>query len=167
MDFSSSYSLVASAVAHWPTDWILIGALVAFVALDTIRSGSNRACALALALPIASILFSLVPHTFILEGVLKQFGSPLAQAICYVVLLVGVYILVHRMLFMYGDSSGSPLPALMTGAALAALFTVFWLQEPALGALWTFGDQVHLVFAESYRALWLLAGYALLAYSRS
>ena|SRR3989338_1656743 len=158
---------VVAAWAHWPTDWIIIGAFAAIVALDTIRAGANRASALAIAFPIATILYSAIPQTFALNTIAQQFNAPIAQIALFAVLLVITYILIHRILSFYGASSSSAIPAIVTGLAVAAVVVVFWLQIPPLQSIWHFGPQVSAVFAESYRFFWILAAYAALAFARS
>jgi hypothetical protein len=49
----SSTALVSQAtslISHWPIDWIILGAFAVLIGLDAIRSGSNRAASIALAL---------------------------------------------------------------------------------------------------------------------
>ena len=166
MDFSSGYSLVANALAHWPTDWIVLGAAAALLSLDALRSGPARAATLALVLPAALLLMQLLPRAAFVGSVIAGFDNAFKDLIIFSVISVLLYIVIHKIIFSFSDSDG-PLPALIAGVSAAIVLIVVWLQVPALGTLWHFGPQVQAVFAESYRFWWLLVAYAGLAFARS
>lgn len=156
----------SSLLAHWPIDWILIGACAAFIALDAVRSGSARAAALALALPATLLFLDALPHATLPEMVLKQLSTHAGQLIVFAVLFALLYIAIHRMIFGF-SGGGEVIQALITGLAATIVLVVVWLQVPALDSLWHFGPQVQAVFAESYRFWWLIVAYAALAFARN
>ncbi len=158
---------VSSFLAHWPTDWIIIGALAVFIALDTIRSGSNRALSFALALPLTVFIRELMSNAFVLGNLLQQLTAPYAQTILFIVAFIIVYLLIHRMIGFYGSSSNGPFSALIVGIACAVLATIVWIQTPSLFSLLQPGSQVQGVFAEGYRFWWMAAAYLALAFARS
>ena len=57
--------------SHWPTDWIILGALAAFIAFDSLRNGSARAATLAVVAPLALLLVNLLPQTIILGPIAR------------------------------------------------------------------------------------------------
>ncbi len=150
----------------FPIDWIVIAVFACVVALETFRAGSNRAAALALALPAALMVLAALPTAFFIGPMVSQFSGGMQGAVLFSVVLFGLFILIHKMFGFYGDSSGSFFQALIAGIATAAIAIVVWLQEPALQALWHFGPQVQAVFAEAYRFWWILLAYIALAVSR-
>ncbi len=162
MDFTAWGNLFA----HWPTDWILIGAFAAFAALDAMRSGSARAAALILSLPAALLLLQELPKAFFLGPLAAQVSSPFAQLAIFVALSVVLYIAAHRVIFTFSDGA-QPIQALITGLAAAIVLVIIWLQVPALHSLWHFGDQVQAVFGAAYRFWWLVGAYLGLAFARS
>lgn len=167
MDFSSGYTLVSNALTHWPTDWIIIGAVAALVAFDTLRNGGTRASALALALPAALYVLAALPKALFIGDVSKQFSTPLLQTVLFGIVFVALYVLTYRIIGFYSTSTGAPIEALLTGLAATAILLIVWLQVPSFDSLWHFGPQVHAVFAESYRFWWLGASYLALAFARS
>ncbi|MEK7509302.1 MAG: hypothetical protein AAB605_01160 [Patescibacteria group bacterium] len=163
MDFSA----VTGIITGIPFDWLALGGLAVLFALDSLRSGIGRACALALALPIAAFLFSFVEKTVILSGIEVLFSSPTAQAATFGAVSVASYLIVRRMALEYVESgTGEPIQALLAGVAATIVIIVVWLQVPALDALWHLNDSIAALFSESYRLLWLLGAYAALAFAR-
>lgn len=150
-----------------PIDWIILGVLGVIVAIDSLRSGIGRACAMALALPVAVLLYSLVEKTAVLGTVSALSSTPMAQAITFAVIAVVCYLLVRRMALEYVESgTGEPVQALLAGAAATVVFIIAWQQVPALQSLWHLSPQVSAIFSESYRLIWLLGAYLALAFAR-
>ncbi|OGG60010.1 hypothetical protein A2765_00910 [Candidatus Kaiserbacteria bacterium RIFCSPHIGHO2_01_FULL_56_24] len=150
-----------------PLDWIILGVLVILIALDSLRSGIGRACAIALALPVAVLLYSLVEKTAVLGTVSALSATPMAQAITFGVIAVVCYLLVRRMALEYVESgTGEPIQALLAGGATTIVFIIAWEQVPALQSLWHMSDRVNAIFSESYRLIWLLGAYVGLAFAR-
>ena len=162
-----STASISAFFLHVPTDWIIIGAFAIIVALDTIRSGSNRAVSLTLALPVALFVQESLSHAVLLGAALQQLTVAHADAIVFAVILVAVYLLTHRIIGFYSDSSGAPLSAVIVGVACAIIATLVWLQTPALFSLWNFGPNVQTIFGEAYRFWWLAGAYLALAFARS
>ncbi len=162
MDFNALETLTT----QWPTDWIIIGAFAAFMALDALRSGSTRAAALMLSLPAALLVTNALQGSFFLGPLSAQFTAPNAQAGIFVAIAIFLYLAVHRAIFSFSDSGGV-VQALIAGLAVAVVFVVVWLQVPALQSVWQLGPQVQAVFSETYRFWWLIASYVALAFVRS
>lgn len=167
MDFSSGYTLVANALSNWPTDWIIIGAIAAFAALDALRNGGNRAIALVLALPAALLALEALPNAAFVGTFSAQFSTRLLQALLFGIVFVALYVFTYRILGFWSGTSGGPMQALITGVAGAAVLTTVWISVPALDSFWTFGPQVHTVFGEAYRFWWLVLSFVGLAFARS
>ena len=164
---SSTFDFLRSGnlVEHWPTDWIVLGAIAALIALDALRSGSARAAALSIALPLTTLLTSLLPSAFLVGSFSAQ-TSPSVQAIIYNVLLVALFLFLHRIVYSFSDAGGV-LTALFSGIAAAVVLAVTWLQVPLFDSLWHVGPSMQAVFGEAYRFWWLLVAYAGLAFVRS
>jgi len=162
MDLSSFSSLAA----HWPVDWIIIGAFTALVAFDAFRNGSRRGIAISLAFPVTFIAYGYLDQTAIIAPILKTVSFPLEQNAIAIGMLVILFLLFSRMGgSFFGGSSGS-IQALITGIAAAIVAAVFWLQLAPLEALWHFGPSVAQVFGVSWRLWWLFGSYLALAFVR-
>ena len=150
-----------------PYDWLALGGLIVVVALDSLRSGIGRACAIALSLPLASILYALIEQTAFLKDVALLDSSPAAQLATFGVIALVTYLLVRRIALEYIDSgAGEPMQALLAGAAATAVLVIVWLQLPMSGEVWQLSDKVRAIFAEQYRLIWLLGSYLALAFAR-
>ena len=161
---TTSFSTI---VANWPTDWIILGAFAAITALDALRAGSSRAAALSLALPLAALSYGELSHTTPLSSFMNQFSAPIAQMVLFAILLAIFFILMTRIVGLWGDASEGPIQALIAGVACASVVTVVWLQIPTLDALWHFGPHIQTIFGPAYQLWWLLGAFAGLAYVRS
>ena len=136
------------------------------VVLDSLRSGTARATALAIALPFASFLTSLIPATAFIKDqtFITQGYGPL---IVFGVLFVVMYMLVRRMGIEHFESGrGEPIQSLLAAIAVSAALIVTWMHTPALSALWTLGEPFTSLFAEPYRLFWLLGAFLGLAFAR-
>ena len=153
--------------SSWPTDWIIIGAVAAFLALDALRSSGVRESALSLTLPATIFALGMLPQAIFIGSVSNQFSTPVLQAVLFGIMFVVVYVLVYRVIGLWSVGTGGPIEALIMGVGAAAVLVVVWLQVPALDSLWHFGPQVHAVFGEAYRFWWVAAAYLGLAFARS
>jgi hypothetical protein len=150
-----------------PYDWLALGGLIVVIALDSLRSGIGRACAIALALPIASVLYALVEQTAVVGGFALLDSSSLAKLATFGVMALAAYLLVRRMSLEYVESGqGEPIQALLAGGAATVVLVVVWLQLPMSGDVWQVSDNVRAVFAEQYRLIWILGSYLALAFAR-
>lgn len=149
-----------------PIDWFILGGILVLVGLDTLRSGIGRACALAVSLPLALFLHSLIDSTAFL-GTMGFLSSPSGSVGVFAALLIASYILVRRMGLDYIDGGmGQPVQALLAGVAVTAIFAIVWQELPLLDSLWHFDTQVSAIFAEQFRLFWLLGAYVALAFAR-
>lgn len=154
-------------LTHWPLDWTILGIFILLVFAENMRAGTNKATSLALALPVAYLLFQLIQNAALVSGVVGQFKEPIAQAALFGALTVLAFIFVHRTIGFFGGSYAGFLNAGIGAAALAIAVIVFWMFIPALDTLWHFGPQLQAVFGAAYRFWWLLAAYFALALVRS
>ncbi len=163
MDISAVQGMFTSI----PVDWILFGSIVLLVALDSLRSGIGRASSIALALPLAAVLYELLGKTAGLSTLPFLTSSPLIQGATFAVVALVTYLLVRRIALEYVESGvGEPVQALLAGCAATVVFIVIWLSVPVLDQLWPLSDRVHGLFTESYRLIWLLGAYLSLAFAR-
>src|SRR5262249_39920484 len=149
-------------LSDWSVDWPILGLIAALLSLESFSSGSTRTSSISIAFPIAWIIFQWLPATFLFATVLGQLATPQAQGAVFGLVFIGVYFVVHRMLFAFGSGSGDVPQALIAGIATTVIVLVFWIQTPGLKELWQFGSQVQLVFNESVRAWWLIGAFAAL-----
>ena len=163
MDSAALGSLFTQA----PVDWFIIGAVILAVALDALRSGTNRACALTLALPAVLMLFSASLREVSLGSLSIQLSSPMLRAIIFGALLIAIYLLIRRMFGSYDENGAGFMNATVAGIATVVVLITVWLQVPELQSLWHFGPTVQNVFNELYGPWWILGAYAALAFARS
>ena len=72
----SVFDTVIRFFTQLPVDWIVIGAFVIIAAFDCLRSGAKRVSTLALALPAAALVFSVLQNAAIIGDISRQFSSP-------------------------------------------------------------------------------------------
>jgi len=150
----------------WPVDWPILGLIAALLSLESFSSGSTRTSSISIAFPLTSIIFQWLPGTFLASAVMTQLTTPGAQSALFGLVFIGMYFVIHRMIFAFGSGSGDVPQSLISGIATTIIMVVFWIQTPGLKELWQLGPQVQLVFNESVRAWWLIGAFAALAYTR-
>lgn len=160
-------STFGNLLANLPADWIAIAAFAILVAFDSLRSGTSRAIALALAMPASILFFSLLQHAAVIGKFTAQFTSLSLQATLFGIVFAGTYILARRMAMRYSGNEGAVIQSVLAGAATAFVVVVLWLQVPALQSIWHLGAQVQNIFGEIYRFWWILGSYIALAAIRS
>ncbi len=152
--------------AHITTDWIIIFALVVFVAFDVLRSGSSRAVALSVAIPLSGLLAQSIAGAAFLGSFVQQFSTPILKTSLLVALAIASFLLMLRILDRFNGDEGRPIQSLAAGIATAAIILSVWTQNPEWGTIWKFGDQIQYAFGEAFRFWWLIGGYAVLALVR-
>ncbi len=158
---------VTGLFASVPVDFFILGGIVLVLAVDSMRSGIGRAAALAVALPLGLLLYSLVSKAVVLKDIEFLTSSSLVQAGTLAVIIVLSYLLVRRMGLEYVDGGlGEPVQSTLAAAAVSVIFAVVWLQMPALSDIWQFGPKIETVFSEAFRLPWLIGAYAALAFAR-
>lgn len=163
MDVSS----VTGAFTGVPYDWFALGGFLILVALDSLRSGIGRACAIALALPMAAWLYSLVPTSVGIGAVSVLDASPNMQLATFGVIAFITYLIVRRIALEYIESGrGEPIQAILAGGAATAVLIVVWLQLPMTDQIWQLSPSVEAAFSEQYRLFWLMGSYIALAFAR-
>lgn len=161
MDVSS----LSATFAHVPTDWIILFAVALLITLDALRSGASRAIALSLALPITYAVPVVLPKAAFLGTIIKPMSTGVPGAVIILIVLAVTTTLTYRISRDYNSASASQ--AIMAGVAATSLLAVFWLQIPALSALWHFSAPATTIFGAMYSLYILVGGYAVLAAVRS
>lgn len=143
----------------------LAGIIVVFV-LDALRNGIGRAASVALALPLALMLHTLLASAAFL-GELDVLQSGTGRIASFALVAACMYVLIRRMGLDYLDTgSGGFLYALLAGTAATVVCAVVWVHEPALTSLFEPSAQLAALVAESHRFWLLLSAYAALAFAR-
>ena len=163
MDFHA----LLNVVEHWPTDWIIIGALIVLISFEALRSGAGRAASLSLALPLSLFLYTYLAHTTVLESLFKQASSPLLQSVIFAALVMSAFVLTQRITASFGGMTGSLVQSLIAGTALTIILIIVWITMPVLQTLYVFGAQVQGIFGGGYSLWWLIACYIGIATARS
>ena len=159
-------AVLTAFAASVPLVWIILGALLILIAFDVLRNGASRACAVALALPGAVLLKSLLPSAFLIGDLTAELSTSVLDGVLFLILFASLYLLVRRMDRSYVGEGGQAIQALLCGAATVAILVVIWLQVPALVGLWQFGPGVAAIFGIEYAFWWLFGSYAVLAFLR-
>ncbi|MCR4325401.1 MAG: hypothetical protein NUV59_01170 [Patescibacteria group bacterium] len=158
---------LSTLLTQWPTDWIIVIALAALVALDALRGGSNRACAISIALPLSLLALASFEKAAFLAPFASQISAYASGSVLFFVMLVAFYFFSRRIIGFWSDSREGVIQALLAGLATTIIALVVWLQIPSLDTVWHFGPQIQNVFSEAYRFWWLLISFAALAFVRS
>ena len=156
---------VTGAFAHVPTDWIILFVVALLITLDAMRGGASRAIALSLALPVAYVSSLLLPKTVFLDSILKPFSTGTAGGFVMLGVIAILAFFMYRISRDYNSATG--VQATMAGLATTVILVVFWMQIPALSALWHFSAQASQIFGSAHAFFWLIGGYAVLSAVRS
>lgn len=156
-----------STLSQWPADWVILGTFAIIVAIDSIRSGSNRAVSLGIAFPLAYATLGTFAQAAFLGPLMAQLTSPYAGAVLFGALLIGYYACTRRIIGFFADTRRHTTQALLAAVACTGIAATVWLQVPALDVVWHFGSMVHMVFGQSFRLWWYLGSFAVFAYVRS
>ncbi len=162
MDFSAAQGLLNS----FPIHWFILGGFFVIIVLDSLRSGTARATALAVALPFAAFLSTLIPITAFIkdQAFIAQGRGPI---VLFVALFVIIYMLMRRMGLEHFESGrGEPIQSLLAATAVSSVLILTWVHTPSLNALWSLGEPFTGLFAEPYRLFWLLGAFLGLAFAR-
>lgn len=147
-------------------DWVIVAVVAVLLVFDCMRKGSGRAATLVFAALTASFTAQALTSAAYMRPVIAQLTTPSLQAGMFIGIFFFAYVLARRIFPDFGEDSANPLSALLGGLAATAILVVVWLATPQLSALWQFGSHVLAIFGEAYRFWWLLAGLALLSFSR-
>jgi hypothetical protein len=145
-----------------PLDWFILAIFCTIILIDALRGSTVRAAAVAIAFPIAAILFSYLADTAYLGAIAAAEGY--VPAIVFLGLTIGIFVFAYRMMG-WGDSVRPP-QAVMGAVGATVVAVSVWLSIDALEALWNFGPLLDSVFGDTYRLFWIVGGLALAALSR-
>lgn len=162
-----SLDAFAASAGSISVDWVIIGILIAVVCFDALRSGLGRTAALALAFPISSVLWEILPRTAVLGGLITDTFTAPMRFVLFALLFVAAYLALRRIIPWYGDAPGALFSAVLGTLAAVALALLFWIQTPVLDALWHFSPSIRVLFSEPYTFWWLLAALAAIAFARN
>ena len=152
--------------SFWPSDWIIITAVMLLVALESFRAGTARAAALGLSLPIALYLFEALQKAYLLSALLEKIPVSYGKAIIFAVLFVVVFFFVGRIISSF-DVGGGAVPAVLSSAAAVIFLILVWSQVSALHDVWHFGVAIETAFGDQFRFFWATGALGILAFARS
>jgi hypothetical protein len=156
---------VIAFLGHVSPGWIVLLALAALAFFDSIRGGTARTTALALAFPLSYVLLQFIPSALFMGDIAKQFSSSVAQGVLAAIVLGVSFVLLYRLTDNFASDTGF-LQALTGALGLMIMTALFWQLIPAFNTLWSPGAQFAAIFTEAYRLWWLLGSTVLLAVSR-
>lgn len=157
---------VTSFFSSLSIDWLILGAITIFVALDALRSGTGRAAAVLCALPASLLLWKALPSAFFVGNFIDGLPQSWGPLVVFVVIVVAMYVLSRQIIGDASSFSSGPLQALIAGVAVTAVLTVIWLQMPQLSNIWDFGQSIESLFAGKWSFYWLLASFGALGFAR-
>lgn len=158
--------MVSNFFTGVPIDWIVLAGLIFVLTIDSLRSGMGRAASLAIAFPLAAILFSLIGSAAFI-GNLGFIDSVTGAAVAFGALVIVAYVFGRRMGIDYMDSGiGQPVQSFLAAVAATAIIVLVWLGLPELHDLWFPEAQLQAIFADAYRLWWLLGAFAILIFAR-
>lgn len=155
--------------AHIATDWFILGIFAVLVLIDALRSGTRRATALSIALPLTVLFYADIPQTSLFDVIDKQFSSPIAQATVVGAIFLVLFIVLYRISGSFSSdyTGGLPLQSILAALASTAIVAVVCAELSPIQALWHFGPQAQYVFGATFRLWWLTGAYIALATVRS
>ena len=161
-------ALFPSWLVHIPFGWIVIVILLLILTFDAMRSGAAHASIIAIASPVSLLLFSLIPHAFLLGGVVTPLlSSTFVMAGIFLALFIVTFLLTNRMTATFGGMSGGLMNSFLAGVSGTVALAITWMQVPALMTLWNPGSQLHAIFGLPYAFFWFVGVYVVLAFVRS
>lgn len=155
------------AISAWfasvPLDWFILAIFGTILTIDALRGSTARAAALGVAIPAAGFLFSFAADTAFIGSFVS--GTEMVQSGIFFGLVIALFVMIYRMMG-YADNT-TPLQALLAGVGATLIAVSVWMAITPLQSLWQFSPSIGLVFSESYRLLWILAGLILVTLSRA
>jgi bacteriorhodopsin len=152
---------------HAPVDWIVIAILAFIVILDVFRSGSTKAAAWSISLPLCAMLFELIPRTAFLGKLTAPLSSALPQFAIFCALFIVLFFVIYRIAHALGESGTGILQAIISAFAVSIVTAVIWVREPAIHALAPANQYTQVIFGEPYALFLILTALIALAFVRS
>lgn len=155
------------AISAWftsvPLDWFILAIFATILTVDALRGSTARAAALTVALVGAGFLFDFSADTAFIGSFVS--GTEIVQSGVFFALMVTLFVMIYRMMG-YADNT-TPLQALLAGVGATLVAVSVWMAIAPLQSIWQFSPSIELVFSESYRLLWIIAGLVLVTLSRA
>ena len=158
-------SFITNIFGSVSVDWLVIGALVVFVALDAMRSGTGRAAALIFSLPATLLVWNILPSAFFIGPFITTLPS-WGPLVLFIVLAILMYVLCRQIIGEFSSFGNGPIPALLTGVATVIILLIVWLQMPQLKNIWDFGASIDALFAGQWSFWWLIGSLGILSFVR-
>lgn len=158
---------VTALLSHPPVDWLILLFVFVVILIDALRSGTGRAAALSVALPLTIFVSDIAHHATILGTILAKFSTQPMQATIFGVLFCVVFFLTYRIMYAWGGAVVPPTVAIVGSLSATIIALVMWLQVPALQLVWNFGPTIQSLFGTGYAFWWLISGFLLMAFVRS
>lgn len=160
---------VLTLLTHPPIDWVIFLVIAIILLVDSLRSGTGRASAVALAAPASYFLYTELElgKTFILSQLTSSLNTTVLQAGLLAGIFVLTFFLFHRIMYSFGGSSASPLQSILSSLSATVVLIVMWVHVPVLESVWHFSSQFQSAFGATYAFLWVVVAYLALAFVRS
>ncbi|MBP9757101.1 MAG: hypothetical protein KBD06_00715 [Candidatus Pacebacteria bacterium] len=156
---------VQSIFTTLPVDIVAAVLFATMITVVTLRLGASLAIALSLSLIVSSALFSYIPNSFMIGGMLAGV-TPFVAASMYSALVVLLTFVMYRTTSTLSDDSARPLFAIATGLATTVVVLSMWHVTP-LQTFWSFNPVIQGAFGELYRLYWLIVAFIAFAFVKS
>ncbi len=157
--------MITSVALHGATDWIILGAIAAFVALDCLRAGTERAAALSLALFLSLPALSLARSAALIGGEVSDM-TQVPLMILAVFFLIVLFLLV-RAVIANSYENGGIIQSLAAGCATSIAVATVWTHATGqLSLPWSFGPTIISIFGAPWSLWWIAGALVLLAFAR-
>lgn len=149
------------------TDIIVLCVLAAVFLFDSLRTGTTKATALTLSLPIALLLYQYTTQAALIAPFAARITTPSLSVALYAAILFVVFLAFYRITDGRASDSAYPVQAMAATVAGVIMFSIVWQLIPMATDLWNFGPMLQNIFGEAYRFWWLLVALFALAVSRA
>ena len=153
-------------IEQLPMDWVVLGLFAAFVAVLTLRTGTQYAVAFSLAAPMTLYVYNALPWTAFIGQYASGLVQPAIQATVVGGILVALCVLIFRMMPRNLLTGAFPIQSILAGVGAAIVLVVVILQFPTLSVYVTLSPLFHTIFGPSFNLYWLIAAYICLAIAR-
>jgi hypothetical protein len=118
-------------------------------------------------MPLSTLFESLLAHTAVVGNTISSLSSPAAQCGVFVALFVVSYVLINRIIGVFGNIAGGLLFSLLASVSATIVTIVTLLQVSSVQTLWHFSPQTQALFGTPVAFVWIVGAYVALAFVRS